>query len=166
MTKILWLLGGTALALAVFAILNGPDTVFAPADGVDRAAGNVGAWGTKQRATGAGGQILGMEAFLLGYRSPTFELSFIPPFALRILGYSPFLSYLHSWSERKFDLTVSSWRHKIEVQARAPKGTFFSLSSPFPEGHRENYLGQSFAATIRVRIWVDDAPGSRLQKAL
>ncbi|SMY20475.1 unnamed protein product [Zymoseptoria tritici ST99CH_1A5] len=101
----------------------------------------------------AGGQILGMEAFLLGYRSPTLNLSFIPPFALRIFGWSPFLSYIQSWDEKKFDLTVSSWRYKLEVQATAPKGTFFSLSSPFPEGHRENYLGQSFAATIRVRIW-------------
>ena len=59
MSKLVWLLGGTALALAVFAILNGPDFAPAPADGVDRAAGKVGAWGTKQRATGAGGQLLG-----------------------------------------------------------------------------------------------------------
>ncbi len=59
MTKVLWLLGGTALALAVFAILHGPDFDAAPADGVDRAAGNVGAWGTKQRVGGAGGQLLG-----------------------------------------------------------------------------------------------------------
>lgn len=57
MNKILWLLGGTALALAVFAILNEPELL--SADGVDRLAGKVGTWGTKQRAAGAGGNILG-----------------------------------------------------------------------------------------------------------
>ncbi len=59
MSKVLWLLGGTALALAVFAILHEPDFATAPTDGVDRAAGKVGAWGLKQRAGGAGGQLLG-----------------------------------------------------------------------------------------------------------
>ena len=59
MSKLLWLLGGTALALAVFAILHEPDFEGAPADGVDRAAGKVGTWGVKQRAAGAGGQLMG-----------------------------------------------------------------------------------------------------------
>ena len=36
-----------------------PTSTLRPADGVDRAAGNVGAWGTKQRVGGAGGQLLG-----------------------------------------------------------------------------------------------------------
>ncbi len=57
MNKILWLLGGTTLAVAVFAILNAPD--LAPASGVDRAAGEIGSWGLKQRAGGTGGKILG-----------------------------------------------------------------------------------------------------------
>lgn len=57
MNKLLWLLGGTALAVAVFAILNEPDLL--SADGVDRFAAKVGTWGTKQRAAGAGGNILG-----------------------------------------------------------------------------------------------------------
>ena len=59
MTKLLWLLGGTGLALAVFAILHEPDYVGAPAGGVEGAAGKVVAWGTKQRAAGAGGQLVG-----------------------------------------------------------------------------------------------------------
>ena len=59
MSKLLWLIGGTTLALAVFAILHSDDFAPASADGVDRAAGKVGAWGTKQRAAGAGGQLLG-----------------------------------------------------------------------------------------------------------
>ena len=57
MKKLLWLLGGTALALAVFAILNGPD--LEPADGTDRLAGKVGGWGVKQRVGGTGGELGG-----------------------------------------------------------------------------------------------------------
>ncbi len=57
MNKLLWLLGGTTLAVAVFAIINAPDP--APADGLNRAAGELGGWGLKQRATGTGGQLLG-----------------------------------------------------------------------------------------------------------
>ena len=59
MSKLLWLVGGTALALAVFAVLNGPDVVPEPVDGVDRAAGKLAGWGTKQRAAGTGGKLVG-----------------------------------------------------------------------------------------------------------
>lgn len=64
MSKILWLLGGTALALAVYTVLNAPEPV--PADGVDRAAAKVGGWGIKQRVTGAGGSIMGKVEELAG----------------------------------------------------------------------------------------------------
>ncbi len=57
MNKLLWLIGGTTLALAVFAILHAEES--SPVDGVDRTAGKVAGWGTKQRVTGSGGQLLG-----------------------------------------------------------------------------------------------------------
>lgn len=101
----------------------------------------------------AGGQILGMDAFLLGYRSEDLNLDFKPPFALRFAGLSPFMSYKSDWDNRSFELSVQSFNRKLSVKAVAPQGTFFSLSSPFPEGHRENYLGQSFKATIEVKIY-------------
>lgn len=101
----------------------------------------------------AGGQILGMEAFLLGYRSKNLNVDFRPPFAVRILGFSPFMSYTTDWENRTFELSVQSFRQKLTIKASAPKGSFFSLSSPFPEGHRENYLGQSFQATFEVKLY-------------
>ena len=101
----------------------------------------------------AGGEILGTEAFLLGYRSSDLTLDFRPPFAVRLAGMSPFMSYTTNWDDRSFTLSVQSFRQKIEVKAKAPKGSFFSLSPPFPEGHRENYLGQSFQATVEVKIY-------------
>lgn len=108
----------------------------------------------------AGGQILGMEAFLLGYRSKGREVDFRPPFALRFAGLSPFLSYTTDWEDRKFSLSVQSFRQKITVEARAPEGSFFSLSAPFKEGHLPNMLGQSFQATIRVKVWESGWVGS------
>ncbi|GIZ40953.1 hypothetical protein CKM354_000427300 [Cercospora kikuchii] len=101
----------------------------------------------------AGGQILGMEAFLLGYRSKDLELDFRPPFAVRVPGLGPFMTYTKNWNDRTFELNVQSFRQKLTVKAFAPRNTFFSLTSPFPEGHRENYLGQSFNATIEVKIY-------------
>ncbi|GAB1739096.1 hypothetical protein NU219Hw_g3852t1 [Hortaea werneckii] len=101
----------------------------------------------------AGGQILGMEAFLLGYRSRDLNLDFRPPFATRIGGFSPFMSYTTDWDNRSFELSIQSFRQKIVVKAQAPKGTFFNLSAPFPESHRENYLGQSFRATFDIEIF-------------
>lgn len=101
----------------------------------------------------AGGQVLGMEAFLLGYRSPKYCVDFRPPFAVRMAGLSPFMSYITNWDDRTFDLSVQSFRQKITVQVKAPKGSFFSLSSPFADGHRENFLGQSFQAKLKLKIY-------------
>ena len=101
----------------------------------------------------AGGQILGMEAFLLGYRSKDLTIDLRPPFALRFLGVGPCMSYKKDWNDRSFELSIQSFRRKITVKATAPQGSFFSFSPPFPEGHRENYLGQSFQARIEVKIY-------------
>lgn len=66
MSKLLWLIGGTTLALAVFTILNGPELASSSPDGVDRATGKVGAWGLKQRAAGTGGKLFGKAEELAG----------------------------------------------------------------------------------------------------
>lgn len=101
----------------------------------------------------AGGQVLGMDAFLLGYRSKRHNIDFRPPFALGALGVSPFMSVKVNWEDRSFKLSVQSFRQKIVVHAKAPRGTFFSLSSPFPDGHRENFLGESFKATLDIKVY-------------
>ncbi|KAL1306775.1 hypothetical protein AAFC00_005436 [Neodothiora populina] len=103
----------------------------------------------------AGGQILGLEAYLLGYMSknPCHSLTFRPPLAVQVGGWSPTMQATPKWEDRTFELSVQSWTQKLVVKARAPKGTFFGLSSPFAEGHRENFLGQSFEADITVEVW-------------
>lgn len=101
----------------------------------------------------AGGEILGVKAFLLGYRSSDLNFDFRPPFAVRMLGIGPFMSYSMDWEKRTFDLSVQSFKRKIAIHASAPVGSFYSLSPPFAEGHRENYLGQSLRAKIEVKIY-------------
>ena len=39
------------------------------------------------------------------------------------------------------------------MHATAPAGTFFGLSAPFSDGHRENYLGESFQAMFDVEVY-------------
>ncbi|KAF1356372.1 hypothetical protein BDV97DRAFT_386212 [Delphinella strobiligena] len=103
----------------------------------------------------AGGQILGLEAYLLGYHSsdPKYSTTFRPPLAVKVAGLSLTMSVKSSWENRSFELSVQSWSRKIVVSAKAPEGTFFGLSSPFADGHRENYLGQSFEATVNVKVY-------------
>ncbi|OCL12903.1 hypothetical protein AOQ84DRAFT_311414 [Glonium stellatum] len=101
----------------------------------------------------AGGQVLGMQAYLLGYRNADHAIDFQPPFALQAFGIAPFMSVDIDWENRIFKLSVQSFRQKIVVRATAPAGTFFGLSAPFPEGHRENYLGESFQATLDVEVY-------------
>ena len=103
----------------------------------------------------AGGKILGMDAFIIGYRSPSLNLDFLPPFALALpFSMSPFMSHSVDYCTRTFRLTVFNLWHKIEVRAQAPKeGGWFGLGSPFPEGHRENYCSESFLAVVKVTLW-------------
>lgn len=111
----------------------------------------------------AGGQVLGMEAFLVGYRNARagVEFDFRPPFALRLpvpftgglLGLGPFMSFRKDWDARTFEMSVASLTEKLEVEASAPKGSFYALSAPFDDGHRPNFLAQSMKARIRVRAF-------------
>ena len=103
----------------------------------------------------AGGKIMGMKAFLLGYRSPALNIDFLPPFALALpFAVSPFMDHVVDHSTRTFQLVVSNFWYKINVKAQAPKeGGWFGLGSPFPEGHRKNFCSESFLAKVEVVIW-------------
>lgn len=101
----------------------------------------------------AGGQTIGMEAFLVGYRSKDLNIDFRPPLAVRFAGLGPFMSYSTDWDNRTFELSIQSFRQKLTVKAVAPKDSFISLSAPFPEGHRKNFLGESFQARLAIQIY-------------
>lgn len=111
----------------------------------------------------AGGKIIGSEAYLLGYRSsthpacsgakPVFELDFRPPFAMSLLGASPTLTATPDFAARTFTLSARDWWNRIDVHVSAPEDTFFPLSAPFPDGHLDNLLAESFRAELRARVY-------------
>lgn len=102
----------------------------------------------------AGGAVItGVTAFLLGYRSSDLNLDFRPPFAMQLLGISPFLSQRVDWEHRAFELDIRSFTSRMVVKAKAPHDSFFTLGAPFPEGHRDKALAQSFRATVQVTIF-------------
>ena len=102
----------------------------------------------------AGGAVIpGVKAFLAGYRSADLKLDFRPPFAMQLLGISPFLSSRSDWGSRTFELDIRTFTSRMVVKAKAPPDSFFTLGAPFPEGHRESALGQSFMSTLDVTIY-------------
>lgn len=106
----------------------------------------------------AGGSIIGTEAYLLTYHAldPKNDISFAPPYSMTpayIPKLSPTMTVSHSWSSRTVSLSISSLTRKIEVYASAPKGTFVGISAPFSDGHRDNFLGESFCARVSVKVY-------------
>lgn len=106
----------------------------------------------------AGGSIIGTEAYLLTYHAldPKNDVSFAPPYSMTPSAFpslSPTMTVSHSWSSRTVYLCISSLTRKIEVYASAPKGTFVGISAPFSDGHRDNFLGESFRTTVNVKVY-------------
>lgn len=113
---------------------------------------------TKTGLNIAGGSIIGTEAYLLAYHAldPNNDISFTPPWSVTpafLPKLSPTMRTSHSWSTRTVNLCISSLTRKIEICASAPKGTFVGISAPFSDGHRDNFLGESFRATVSVKVY-------------
>jgi hypothetical protein len=106
----------------------------------------------------AGGKILYNTAYMLGYRSPSLNIDFVPPFSVSYLNIlSPFMSVTNDWESRTFTISVSNYFYKLELKAHAPKEPgWFGLASPFPDGHRANFCRESFIATIEAQIFEKD----------
>lgn len=120
----------------------------------------------------AGGETIGAEAFLISYHGvdASSDVSFTPPYAMKpsasliwplslMSTRSPTLTSSISWPDRNVSLDVSSLTRKISIKASAPKNTFFGLSAPFHDGHRNNFLGQSFRAKIEVEVFAASRMG-------
>ena len=68
MSKFLWILGATTLGIAAYVVVSQQIGQTATADGVEDAANKAGAWGTKQRVFGTGGQLKGkLEQGVAGF---------------------------------------------------------------------------------------------------
>ena len=103
----------------------------------------------------AGGVIIGVHAFLVGYRGGEggVDVDFRPPFAVQlpIFG-SPWVSSCIDRTQRRVNLSVQTLWQKIVIAAWAPEGSFFGLAAPYAGKFKSNFLAQSFEA--QVDVWV------------
>lgn len=119
----------------------------------------------------AGGLILGIEAYLCGYRNPEMGISidFRPPFTLNLLPLisflptslqqflapllSPFTYVKRDWSNRSLAFSFSNLWWKLDILASAPANRFYDFAAPMSGGFREKWMGQSLSGQCRVRVW-------------
>jgi hypothetical protein len=108
----------------------------------------------------AGGMTMGIEAYLLGYRSPKLSWDFRPPWTVRAGGISAGLVAERSWKYGAFNITVNDVTRKLEVAVVAPKGTFLTLTCPLKDGFVPEYAHESFQAKMTIRAYRRSFPWS------
>ncbi|KAI0792505.1 hypothetical protein C8Q75DRAFT_753183 [Abortiporus biennis] len=122
---------------------------------------NSGAAGGGKSLSLAGGIALpGVNAYLIGYRSPNLHWDFRPPFAMALGPISPFLKVKHFSNSGIVDITVQTFTRKLVIRIQAPVETFFSFPAPLKEGHRLGYAYESFRAKVWVECWTRKWPWS------
>lgn len=137
--------------------------------------------------TVAGGLILGLEAYLVGYRNvrngisldfrPPFTVSFAPLFGFvtKLLSYlpsmmerwlpsmswllSPFMRVKRDWPNRTLHFSFSNLFSKLDIEASAPDDRFYDFSAPMEEGFRDRWMAQSLNGTVTVNVWKRAFPG-------
>ncbi|TFK98202.1 hypothetical protein BDV98DRAFT_607005 [Pterulicium gracile] len=110
----------------------------------------------------AGGRTLGVDAYLITYHAPSgtqHDVSFVPPWSMSLpvpflssQSLSPTHSAVLSYPTRTIHLRTSTLTHRISITASAPPDTFIPYSAPFYDGHRPNFLAQSYYAHVEVRV--------------
>ena len=101
----------------------------------------------------AGGEALpGVQAFLVGYRSPKYKWDFRPPFAAGLFVLSPFVNVRHDSREGLVELEVRTLFRRLRIVARAPPDSFVGLPAPMREGHVRRFCFESFRATVWTEL--------------
>ncbi|TFY51435.1 hypothetical protein EVJ58_g10568 [Rhodofomes roseus] len=107
----------------------------------------------------AGGEALpGVQAFLVGYRSPRFQWDFRPPFTTGVFGFSPWMHVHHDSRAGVVELDVRTLSRRLRVVVRAPPDSFIGLPAPLREGHEPRFAFESFRATVWAELFVRRAP--------
>ncbi len=110
----------------------------------------------------AGGKAFpGVQAYLVGYRSQECQWDFRPPYAVALGRFSPFLRVRHDSRQGEVELSVSSWRRKLDVVIEAPQDTFMDMAAPLRGGHEPGFAHESFRAKVRVRASRRRWPGEK-----
>ncbi|KAI0746615.1 hypothetical protein C8Q80DRAFT_1219962 [Daedaleopsis nitida] len=105
-----------------------------------------------------GAALPGVQAYLVGYRSPTCHWDFRPPFAVGLGRLSPFLHVRRDSRQGTMDIRVATWFRRLDVKIRAPSESFVEMSAPLRGGHEPGFAHESFQAVVEVearrRKWV------------
>ncbi|CDO69066.1 hypothetical protein BN946_scf184992.g15 [Trametes cinnabarina] len=107
----------------------------------------------------AGGEALpGIQAYLVGYRSPACpDWDFRPPWAVGVGPIAPFMQIRRDHIKGEVELTMSTWSRKLHVCIEAPPETFVGVPGPLKDGHEPDYCHESFQAKVLVsafrRAW-------------
>lgn len=103
----------------------------------------------------AGGRVLpGVQAYLIGYRSPSLQWDFRPPYAM-MLGswFAPHIQVVHDSKTGMFGLSVETHDRKLMLRVDALPESFLGLAAPYADGHRPNYAFESFSGETWVQAW-------------
>ncbi|KAL0484485.1 SDX1 [Acrasis kona] len=109
----------------------------------------------------AGGRILGMEAFLIGYRSQKFRWDFRPPFTIsKVFGFklNLFNKEEHDVHKGTLDIDVRTFVKRLKINVVLPDDKcYMPLSCPLTSGHEPDYAVESFRATTTIRAYTRSA---------
>ncbi|OSD07862.1 hypothetical protein PYCCODRAFT_359480 [Trametes coccinea BRFM310] len=111
----------------------------------------------------AGGEALpGIQAYLVGYRSPVCpDWDFRPPWAFGLGSFAPFMQVRRDPVKGEVEITLSTWSRKLHVLITAPPDTFVGVPGPLKDGHQPNYCHESFQAKVTVQASCRRWPGAK-----
>ncbi|KZT10405.1 uncharacterized protein LAESUDRAFT_424194 [Laetiporus sulphureus 93-53] len=103
----------------------------------------------------AGGAALpGVQAYLIGYRSPKYKWDFRPPATICLGRLSPFMNVKHDSRSGTFELTVQTLHKKISITMNAFTDTFIPFPAPLRGGHQPGFAYESFKAAAHVELFM------------
>ena len=120
--------------------------------------------GTKQEKSlciAGGSALLGIQAYLVGYRSALLHWDFQPPFSMALWKLSPFMSVQHDSEAGTFSLTVRTFTRKLSIEVDTPNDSFIGIACPYPDGHRPMHAFESFAGNTWIQAWGRKYPWQR-----
>lgn len=115
----------------------------------------------KSLCLAGGSALLGVQAYLVGYRSSSLHWDFRPPFAMALGRFSPFMTVEHDSKAGTFELAVQTFRRKLIIKTDAPRDSFMGIAAPLADGHRPMFAFESFTGRTWVEAWGRTFPWER-----
>lgn len=121
-----------------------------PSPGVQKDENSEAEYAERTLCLAGGAAFPGVQAYLVGYRSPTRHWDFRPPFALAVCRLSPFMREKRDSERGEVEFRVGTWTRKLDVKITAPPASFIELSAPLKDGHEPGFAHESFQAKVDI----------------